>query len=226
MKNLAVAILITLLFTVQSGYSQSETASFGIRAGFDLQNFNGKDFNGDNVDHNLVPRFNVGLIAEIPMAPEFYVQTGLFYTTKGSKADGRFLGMELSAEANLAYLEVPINFLYKPQLGNGHLLLGFGPYLAYGIGGKASYTIDNTSSEDDIDFTDGYNSNNDFDRKYYKPFDYGVNFLFGYQLSSGVFVQMNTQLGLARINSENRGNTGDESNFKNTGFGLSLGYMF
>ena len=37
---------------------------------------------------------------------------------------------------NLSYIEIPVNLLYKPVVGNGKLLLGFGPYIAYGIGGK------------------------------------------------------------------------------------------
>ncbi len=33
-------------------------------------------------------------------------------------------------------MELPVHVVYKPQLGTGKLIVGFGPYVAYGITGK------------------------------------------------------------------------------------------
>jgi hypothetical protein len=55
------------------------------------------------------------------------------------KVNDVILGQSFNTTLKISYLELPLNFLYKPMLGKGHLLLGFGPYVAFGIGGKATY---------------------------------------------------------------------------------------
>ncbi len=42
----------------------------------------------------------------------------------------------------------------------------------------------------------------------------------------GVFLQLNAQLGLFKINPEHSWDTGDKTSYKNTGYGLSIGYRF
>ena len=207
-----------------SAMSQTETEgiSFGLRGGVNFQNINGKDVTGDKLKLDLLTGFNAGVVIQIPVAPEFYVQSGLLYTTKGAKSDN-FQGTSINMKLNPSYIELPINLLYKPLLGQGHLLLGFGPYLAYGIGGKATIG----SNEYDIEYANEFSNVFPYGQ-YLKRLDYGANLFFGYELSNGISLQLNTQFGLAEINAKNTNplyNNADTS-FKNTGFGLSLGYMF
>jgi hypothetical protein len=223
-KNKIIALFSLLMLTGTLAVSQTSFTTFGLRAGLDFQNINGKDFNGNNLDLSLVPRFNVGAHVNVPVAPEFYFQSGLLFTTKGAKDEGQFMGLDFSAEYNLSYLELPLNLLYKPVLGSGYLLLGFGPYLGYGVGGKATYSAENVSIEEDITFTSDYEG--EWEPSYFKPFDFGGNLFFGYELFNGLSFQVNTQLGLMNIKSENTTIDGDETVFKNTGFGISLGYSF
>jgi len=61
---------------------------------------------------------------------------------------------------------------------------------------------------------------------YFKAFDAGGNIFAGYQMAGGLFFQVNTQLGMLKINPEDRRIPDDKSSVKNTGFGLSLGYRF
>ena len=125
-KFLCVA-LATTLFT--SGlFAQSTT--FGIRAGVNFQNLNGRNFEDDKLENKLLTGFNVGVNAEIPVGIDFYVQPGVLLSTKGATADNS------DDKISLSYVEVPINFLYKPAIGTGRLLLGFGPYAAFAVGGK------------------------------------------------------------------------------------------
>lgn len=223
-KNLSlIAIFVLLGFSALS--QEMEKATFGLRGGINFQNINGKDANGNNPKFDLVTRFNAGVVADIPVAPEFYFQPGLLYTTKGAKSSGNFLGANTNGEYNISYLELPLSLLYKPLLGQGHLLLGFGPYAAYGLGGKAKFEVANVSDKRDIVFAKNYSSVLHYGQ-YFKRMDFGGNLFFGYELSNGFSVQLNTQLGLVKINADNTTYPNDNTSFKNTGFGISIGYMF
>jgi hypothetical protein len=226
MKNKIIILTAALILFGFVTQAQTGGTSFGIRGGVDLQTFNGKDHNGDNLKLSLAPRFNIGVVADISVAPDFYFQPGLLFTTKGAKSKDQFLGVDMTAEYNLSYIELPLSLLYKPIVGNGRFMLGFGPYLAYGIGGKNKYEVGSISGEEDIVFGNEYSSANPNDTKYFKALDYGANLFFGYELLSGISLQLNTQLGLAKINADNTTATEGKVIFKNTGFGLSLGYSF
>lgn len=213
----------TLLFAATfllaiAGYSQAGRPSFGVRAGINFQNLNGKQGDGDQLKNDLKPGFNVGVNAELPVAPDFYLQPGLLFSTKGARQDNAF-GNE-DAKIKLSYLEVPVNLLYKPLLGQGRLLLGFGPYIAYAIGGE--YELGDAST--DIKWANEISGAQAMD-PYFKRLDAGANLLFGYELSSKLSAQLNAQLGLLKINPRIMGQD-NESTTKNTGFGVSVGYRF
>ena len=66
----------------------------------------------------------------------------------------------------------------------------------------------------------------DMENAYFKRFDAGANIFFGYEIPMGVFLQLNAQLGMLKINPDYTWDTEDETSYKNTGFGLSIGYRF
>lgn len=175
---------------------------------------NGKSESGD-----IALKYHFGVDMEIAVAPDFYFQPGLLFTTKGFKDKYSMVdeGINVSGDfkMNVNYLELPLNLAYKPLLGDGNLILAFGPYLGYAIGGKSKISAGGLSIENDLDF--GSDDEDDL-----KPFDMGANLSFGYMFSGGFSVQFNTQLGLINILP---GGDSDNS-MKNTGFGLSVGYRF
>jgi len=207
----------TLLLVTVVGYSQMRP-TFGLRAGVNFQNLNGKQSDGDKLENDLKTGFNIGLNAEVPVAPDFFIQPGVLFTTKGARQNN-VLGNE-DAKINLTYLEVPVNLVYKPIVGTGRLLLGFGPYLGYALGGK--YKLGD--AETDIKFASKISASQSI-QPYFKRFDAGANLLFGYEMSSRLSAQLNAQLGLVNISPEVDG-ANDEGTVKNTGFGVSLGYRF
>ena len=91
--------------------------------------------------------------------------------------------------------------------------MGFGPYVAYGVGGK----VENAGIENDVKFEK--EAGNAANTVYFKPFDAGANILFGYEFSNKLSAQLNAQLGLVNINAYD-----NDAKLKNTGFGVSLGY--
>jgi hypothetical protein len=90
------------------------------------------------------------------------------------------------------------------------MVLGFGPYAAYAVGGKTK------NPDTDIEFGDQPDE--------WKRFDAGANLLAGYEFSNKLSFQLNAGLGLIRLN--NRADGDSKSSVKNTGFGISLGYRF
>ena len=193
--------LIVAIITCFSIVSVAQSpVSFGLRGGVNFQNLNGKNASGGNLDNKLKVGFNIGATADIPVAsPDYFVQTGLLFSTKGAKLEEG----SITNKVNLSYLEIPITFLYKPTLGEGRLLLGVGPYLGFAVGGSADVG--------DISFDDDF-----------KRFDAGGNILFGYQFTDNISAQLHAQLGLVNIGQ----NTPGDATIKNTGFGVSLGYHF
>lgn len=198
MKTKLLSLILILTFSGSMAFAQgtgTSKTSFAIIGGVNLQNLNGKDNNGDKLDNDLLIGFHFGVNAQIPVAPEFYFQPGLMFSTKGAKStDG-----QITSTYKLSYIELPLNFVYKAQLGNGYFMLGFGPYLAYGVGGKAKYEGGDASFESDIEFKNEVEVGDPLTTVYIKAFDAGANLFFGYELPSGLFAQLNTQLGLLDI---------------------------
>jgi len=219
----AILILSTLAMQAQIG--------FGLLGGVNFQNINGKDSNGDKLENGLLTGFHAGVNVNIPVAPDFYFQPGILYSVKG--ANNEFFNPPVKASGDyttttrLSYVEMPLNLLFRPQLGNGHLLLGFGPYVAYGISGKETTQLNSMSIDRTVKFKNSVADWTDLlENAYYRPFDAGANILFGYEFAMGAFVQMNAQLGLLKINPEYGWISDDQAAYKNTGYGISLGYRF
>lgn len=226
MKFLTItAVLITASLTMQS------QVSFGILGGVNFQNINGENSNGTRLENGLLTGFHAGVNVNIPVATGFYFQPGLLFSIKGAKNE--FFNPPLKASGDyttttkLSYIELPLNLLFRPQLGSGHILLGFGPYVAYGIAGKETTRLNSISIERPVKFENQVQGWADLvENAYYRPFDAGANILFGYEFSMGVFLQLNAQLGLLKINPEYNWISEDQTSYRNTGYGLSFGYRF
>ena len=215
------AMVAAALFVGSALYAQDMTydagrTTFGIRAGVNFQNINGKDRSGNTLKNDVATGFHAGVNAEVPLGTGFYLQPGVLYSQKGTEFDN-------DNQVKLNYIEVPVNFVYKPVLGTGRMLLGFGPYVGFGLGGK----IKTANSERDVEYEKTVNNNTpSLTAGVYKGIDGGANFLAGYEFARNLSFQVNAQLGLVNINPEFQGASNDESKWRHTGFGVSLGYRF
>lgn len=233
-NQLLKSVLVAIAAVTISGTAMAQV-EIGVRAGANFSNVTMKDGNDKKADTKLQPGFHAGVTFDIPVADEFYVQPGALFSTKGFKTtrSSDILDYDGETRWNASYIEVPINFIYKPALGSGRMLLGAGPYIAYGLGGKVK-------SDDNISWGDGGVSNsnstklefiNDYtDRSndrypYAKPFDAGANLLVGYEFANNFSVQLNGQLGLMNIVPKFDGKKPDAT-MKNSQFGVSVGYKF
>jgi hypothetical protein len=232
MKNKTYLLIVFLALSITTQAQDLapnpplEKASFGIFGGVNLQTINGTDASGEKLSNSLVTRFSVGINEEIPIAQGFYVQVGLKFISKGSKGPIAYTDntgtRSVTREITMNYFEVPLHLIFKPMLGTGRMILGFGPYVGYCIGGKAKYTGDYELKDANIQFEKTVPENDENNLNYFKPWDMGGNFLVGYELKNGLNLVFQSSLGLININS----NTTTKLTNKNTGFGLLLGYRF
>jgi len=225
-KLISFVLILFLFVPVLIGQNiESTKTSFAILGGVNLQNLNGKDNNGDKLTNEMIIGFHLGINVQVPIVPEFYFQPGLLFSTKGAKD---YYG-SLTGTYKLSYIELPLNLVYKGSLGDGYVMIGFGPYAGYAIGGKSTLNDDNTTYDKDIVFKNEVEDGDEYLAAYVKRFDAGGNIFAGYEMAGGIFFQLNAQFGMLKINPvDNRiiKVYSDELSVKNRGFGLSLGYRF
>lgn len=206
MKKNVVLLTLALVATTLSSYAQ---VSFGVKAGYNSATVSTENNEGTS----RLSGFHAGVIADLSLAESFSLQPQLLYSAKGIKIkDFDMNENETKVSYKLNYLELPVNFLYKPQVGAGKLFVGAGPYVALGLGGKFGDTkvkFDGKKSAD-IDETD--------DNVHLKALDAGANFLAGYELKNGLLFSINYSLGLTNVSPD-----GDKS--KNSYIGISVGYL-
>jgi hypothetical protein len=209
----AATFFSTMLFAQQMTHNAVGT-TFGVRAGVNFNTITGKNASGDKLDNNINTGYHVGVNAEIPVGTGSYLQPGILYSQKGVE-------FQNNDELRINYIEVPVNFIYKPTLGTGRVLLGFGPYAGIGIGGKLQT---NDGKQEDLEFTNDYQSGINANRQY-KRIDGGANFLAGYEFHNNISFQVNAQLGLTQLAPDANGED-NKAKQNHTGFGLSVGYRF
>ncbi len=197
---------------------RTDGTTFGIHAGVNMFNINGKNALGADLDNKLKTGFSAGVNVAVPLGSGFYVQPGVDFTQKGAET-----GNDIKTTLN--YIDIPVNFVYKPILGSGNLVLGFGPYLGFGIGGKVKSA---NGASADVEFKDEYDPSLPLTTVQLRRSDAGANFLAGYEFANKLSVNLKAQLGLKDINPDvpDNSSVNDQTRFRNTGFGLSLGYRF
>ena len=201
---------------------QKPAIRFAVQAATGFQTLTGTDYWGENLNNKSTLSYGGGINVILPLLPDLYIQPGLQIMAKGAKQD--IISDDIVKKVRLNYLEMPVNMLYRPQAGNGHLLVGAGAYAAIGISGTEKTRSDNSTTSLKVKFlSDASQEPTEF--VYYKAFDSGVNLLLGYEFYSNIFCQLNGQMGILKINSD-YGLPNDRTSKKNLGFGLSAGYRF
>ena len=125
-------IIITLCFvlTTLAGMAQSPF-SFHAKAGIGTSNFWGKHSNSETK-----MAYKVGVGVEYTLNRTWVVQSALEFVSIGGKDEIGYVG---NANMNELYLQLPVMMAARLHLGKDyHISLGFGPYIACGIGGKTS----------------------------------------------------------------------------------------
>jgi len=190
----SVKILVVITLVLSATYTQAQTR-FGIKGGLNFSTI-AISGSGATVTPDSKTGFNLGVISEIPLATDFYLQPGFLFSTKGFKFDSETLSTN--------NIEIPINALYKLHAGSVKVLGFAGPYIGYAVSGKVG--------SDDITFS-GNNRN-------MNALDLGLNFGAGVEISN---FQITAQYGLGLTNLAAQSS---EGTMKNKVFGVSVAYFF
>jgi hypothetical protein len=225
MMTRLLIIALVLILSVPLAEAQNvekRKISFAVLGGVNFQNLTGLDHSGDKLTNSLLTGYHAGVNVQIPIVPAFCFQPDLLYSLKGAKS----ISGSLTSTTKVSYIEMPLNLVYKGKLGNGYIMIGFGPYVGYGIGGKVITKAGENTLETDVTFQNTVALTDPLLETYFKSFDAGGNIFAGYEMAAGLFFQLNTQLGLMKVNPENAWFANDKASVKHTGFGFSLGYRF
>jgi len=207
MKKVLLSAAALLIASLSFGQ-----AKWGIVAGPNFSSITSKNFTANGKETSkLITGVRAGVTVDIPLADEFFIGTGLLYAGKGGKDKDN-----TDFKTTLSYLQLPVNFMFKPEVGSGRMVLAVGPYFSYGLGGKYKGKLGNVNFDTDV-----------FDDPTYKlkRFDAGAGIQIGYEMLSGLYFGLNTDLGLINTFDDTKSINGERS-FKNTSFGVSLGYKF
>ena len=229
--NKRYGLLFSLLLMAAAGVAQAQPqVSATVGTHYSKVIFEDEADNRQEAQFTL--GWHIGLSVDVPVGRALYIQPGLLYSQKGfTQEDSWFAGSGNNFEVNAHYLDLSVNFLYKPAVGSGHVLLGGGPYAAYGLGGAWESDEDVVIGDIVIgdhgevhfsnDAMDGGDGNSYL---YGRPLDYGANLLVGYEFFNRISAQFNVQLGLANIIPEYADGTTRDGSVNNIALGVSLGY--
>jgi len=234
MKNFKpFAILCLFVFLVINVSAQTSEFHFGARAGFNLSTAFVNDASGSK----FRPGYNVGVTVEYRLPKNFLIQSALSLSAKGSKqkdlVGSDYIGgpPDFTHTYNQLYLEVPLYGAYRKKVSDKtNIVVGAGPYFAYGIGGRTKKKLNSgiwsggiTQIEWDT-FGDGvFDEDRDWLRgEVLNRFDFGAGikadleyykYVFGVELTSSIINIM-----------ENHDYV--DLKYRNFNINISLGYKF
>jgi outer membrane protein with beta-barrel domain len=190
-----------------------QKATIGITAGMSLANMHAK-FGGTRISSDSKAGITAGVFTDIALSGQFSFQPALNFVQKGYTT--KMPEIDYKDKLTLNYLELPLNFLFKPEMQKIQFFAGAGPSIAYALSGKEKET-DNGNTQ-----TYTYKFGNNPDEDDLKAIDFGANFLTGIETKSGFLVAANYNLGL----SNTAPGSSSGGTIKSRYFGFKIGYMF
>lgn len=191
--------------------SSDQPITFSIRGGVNFANMSAEEGN-HSYSTDTYTGFHAGVAVDFPLLESLYIQSGLYYTVKGAKEEED--GEKLTY--NPSFLEVPILASYRYDFSEAaQLQINFGPYLAYGIGGKAKYEYRGESAEEDF-----FGDDDDHNSLGAKRFDAGL------QIGAGVTIAQHYYIGCGYEFSLTSMGRDSDYKIKNNNLFISLGYQF
>jgi len=181
----------------------------------------------DFIDKKAKIGFQAGIMAEYALTTPFYLQTGLFLNTKGTKlkmTDETIGGsggtIHMNQTLNQMYLQMPVYAVYKMYITyNTCVFFNLGPYIAYGIGGKNKIKTSVNNEAEVVTEDDTFGSSGELSYGYLKKFDFGLSGGVGAEIGR-IIIGLSSEFGLTNISNN------DNYKYKNVTSYLTVGYKF
>jgi len=168
--------------------SASAQVQFGVKAGFDMTHFWGKD-----APHGMLPNYQVGLMMEYKFNPTFAIAPEVVFAAQGGKATDK-IGIEevpdmLEAKATFHtnYINVPVMFKFyaTPEFS-----IDFGPQVGFNVYSKmtASGKVAGIEAKETLDIKDDT-----------QAIDLGLGLGGTYNLTDNAFVQARYTMGMTNV---------------------------
>ncbi|AIM38225.1 hypothetical protein KO02_17200 [Sphingobacterium sp. ML3W] len=201
-------LLLTLgaAFLLAAGAQAQSGLGYGLRAGVNIPKYS---INDGSTKSNT--GFFVTGYLDAPISPNFSIQPGLSLQNKGGKWEPT---SSSETKESVMSLDIPVNLVVKlPTGGAGNFFVGAGPYVGFGLSGKRKGEVLDGAIKGDRDINFGSDATDDLKRT-----DFGVNFLAGYQLTSGFQINAGYGLGLTNLDPRPNGTA------KNRVWSIGLGF--
>jgi hypothetical protein len=192
---------LCLLSISMAGFSQRQ--GFGVKAGV-TSNYlafsaNGGDIKFQGHKTGLV----LGFMNHMQVAKHFAIQPNVQVALKGAQL--------INVNYQTWHIDVPVNFL----ITNNGFFFGAGPYISFGLDGKAIGETVQPDGEADI-YSEGE------DPPYlFKQVEHGVNALMGYTFANGLTLSANFSHGLNNLNKND-----DVTKIHSKSFGFTIAQLF
>jgi Outer membrane protein beta-barrel domain len=219
-KSLRLSMAAVLL-----SFSSFAQVQYGIKAGVNFSNWKGEFMESLNnvvslsngfVQSQMKPGIYVGGFAELPLAQNFSIQPGLYYSQKGYTLQGdlsieklNFLSANARAQVQSHYIDIPVLLKAEPVKG---LQIYAGPQISYLAknnlhvnAGVLGFSLLNTN----LDITDQF-----------QRWDMAIVGGVGYQFENGLNIHAGYDHGLKRLDAN--------ENFRtfNRVYKLGVGFKF
>jgi Outer membrane protein beta-barrel domain len=220
---------LTLLFVTTLSFAQLR---FGVQAGLNQSSMVGKGIDNATattdatVTYTSISAFKVGGFVDYSIVPTFSLEAGLFLSGKGAKGEAAFNMGSTSLSANSSimplYIEIPLNAVYKANMGGSILHLFAGPYVGFGVGGKIKTNSKlvlggaTTSESKTLDVKFGTATDSDL-----KSTDWGINVGIGLEFKKFL---LRTQYGFGLTNLDPENRVEQAAHYRV--IGISVGYLF
>lgn len=227
MSKFFTLFFLTLLTPLFALHAQ---VSLGLRGGYTLsatqiKNSQGYKSNSIGTSSQLT-NLHADLIVNVPIYRSLYFQPLVRYITKGAylrplpTTPGVFV--ESANQLKLRYLEVPLNFVLKFPSVLGKVVVGGGPYMAYGLAG--TYELD-VLYNGSVVSTDSHAVEFNYKDRGIAPgaqlsrFDAGANVALGIEFNNLMVLGANLSRGFLNIDRTS------SARITNSYFSLSLGIL-
>ena len=200
-----VVFLGLFVFSITLAFGQHK---FGLKGGINPSLWVIKEEGQKDDELKTRVGFHAGLVTDLEISKNFSIQPQLLYVNKGSNIEHE----DHTDHAVIHSIDIPVNLLYKAPAGSGKFFIGGGPNFGFNLKG----TLRSDEDGDEKIEIGG-------DPGQTKAFDFGLNFLAGYELNSGLFFSANYTPGISNL--ENVMGNMDVTK-RSTYFGISVGYFF